>query len=93
MIFTEVRTHEDMKSYWVPAAIILATTLFAHSENVRSQDGSIVRDGSDWVLSTSQVEKRVRLFDGHLLSTGLRNQTSGRDYQSNSEPSPEITFT
>jgi hypothetical protein len=82
-----------MKSYWVPVTILLATTLFAQSESVRNQDGSIVRDGTDWVLSTSQVEKRIRLIDGHLISTALRNKTSGRDYQSNSSSSPEITIT
>ncbi|HEX4488683.1 MAG TPA: hypothetical protein VH088_20560 [Terriglobales bacterium] len=82
-----------MKKYCISATILLAATLLAQAENLRSKDASIAREGSDWVLATSQVEKRIRLVDGHLVSTALRNKNPSRDYQSSASPSPEMSFT
>lgn len=49
--------------------------------SLQSKDGYVRHEGTDWVLGTSVVEKRIRLKDGQFVLASLRNKKSGREYQ------------
>ena len=57
-----------------------ASLLFAQ-DNLRSGDGYVRREGNDWVIGTSSVERRIRFDNDHLYLVSLRNKLTGREYQ------------
>jgi hypothetical protein len=82
-----------LSSVIVQLAILCATASLSFSQtNLQSSDGYIRRDGSDLVIGTSLAEKRIRLANGQLLSTSLRNKKAGREYGDDRTNSPEIRF-
>ena len=50
------------------------------------------REGNEWTLGTSLVERRIRLADGRFFLVSLRNKVSGREYQDANNPPAEIRF-
>jgi hypothetical protein len=73
--------------------VLCATTALSCAQtNLQSNDGYVRREGNEWIVGTSTVEKRVRLADGHLSSVSLRNKLSGREYQDRNDLSTEIRF-
>jgi hypothetical protein len=60
--------------------------------NLQSKDGYVRRDGNEWIMGTSLVERRVRLADGRFSSVSLRNKLSGQEYKDGNHPSSEIRF-
>jgi hypothetical protein len=60
--------------------------------NLKSRDGYVRREGDEWILGTSLVERRVRLNNGQFILVSLRNKRSGREYVNKSSPSAEIGF-
>ncbi len=60
--------------------------------SVQGGDGYVRREGNEWVLGTSLVEKRIRLTDGLFLSTSLRNKKAGHEYLDRNNESTEIQF-
>ena len=51
------------------------------STDLRSADAYVHREGNEWIIGTSSVERRIRLDGGHLKLVSLRNKLSGREYQ------------
>jgi hypothetical protein len=72
--------------------VCAATSLLIAQTNLQSGDGYIRRETNEWILGTSFTEKRLRLADGHFLSTSLRNKKSGREYQDGNNLTAEIRF-
>jgi hypothetical protein len=68
-----------------------APTLYAQN-HLRSKDAYVQREGDEWVVGTSAVEKRVRLAGGRFSSLSLRNKISGQEYQDGNNPYDEIRF-
>ncbi|MGC2271175.1 MAG: hypothetical protein WA539_04280 [Candidatus Sulfotelmatobacter sp.] len=83
-----------MRSGFVLRVVFLCATASAlwAQTNLQSGDGYVRREGNQWILGTSLVEKRVRFSDGMLSSVSLRNRLSGREYEDGSHPSAEIRF-
>lgn len=50
------------------------------------------REGNEWTLGTSLVERRIRLAGGRFFLVSLRNKVSGREYQDANNPPAEIRF-
>lgn len=69
-----------------------AACLLCAQTNLQSNDGYVRREGEEWIVGTSMVEKRVRLAGGRFSSVSLRNKLSGREYQDENHPSPEVRF-
>lgn len=69
-----------------------AACLLCAQTNLQSNDGYVRREGDEWIVGTSLVEKRVRLAGGRFSSVSLRNKLSGREYQDENHPSPEVRF-
>ena len=72
--------------------LCLSSSLSFSQTNVQSKDGYVRRQGNEWIMGTSRVERRVRLADGQLRLASLRNKVSGREYQDGSTPPAEIQF-
>jgi hypothetical protein len=73
--------------------ILCMASYLAHPESsLQSKDGYVRREGNEWIIGTSLVEKRIRLANGRFTMMGLRNKKSGREYQSSENPSAEIRF-
>ncbi len=72
--------------------IICFAGLSYSQTNLRSGDGYVRREGNDWILGTSKVERRVRLADGRFSLLSLRNKTSGTEYQDAHDLPAEIRF-
>jgi hypothetical protein len=72
--------------------LCMASSLQSAQSNVQSRDGYVRREGDEWIIGTSQVERRIRLADGQLYLVSLRNQVSGREYQDANNPPAEIRF-
>jgi hypothetical protein len=62
------------------------------SNKLQSKDGYVRREGDQWIMGTSLVEKRVGFEGGSLLALSLRNRLSGREYLDGKEGSAEIRF-
>jgi len=74
-------------------SIFCVTVPLSYSQTTtQSGDGYVRREGSEWILGTSRVEKRVRLLGGQLSLISLRNKVSGREYQDGNSPPAEIRF-
>ena len=58
--------------------------------SIQSKDGYVRRDGSQWIMGTALVQKRVGFEGGRFLALSLRNKQSGRDYVDEKNPSAEI---
>jgi hypothetical protein len=73
---------------------ILCTTasLLCAQTNVQSTDGYVRREGDDWIIGTSKVERRIRLAGGHFFQVSLRNKISGHEYKDATNPPAEIRF-
>jgi hypothetical protein len=71
---------------WAAAPLLCAQT------RVQSGDGYVRREGNEWILGTSQVERRVRLDDGQLYLVSLRNKLNGHEYQDAGAAPAEIRF-
>jgi hypothetical protein len=61
-------------------------------ESQTNQDAYIRHEGTEWVIGTSAVERRVRLLDGRFSLVSLRNKVSGHEYQDSNNPPDEIRF-
>jgi hypothetical protein len=73
--------------------ILCATTAVVYAQtNLQSRDGYVRREGNEWIIGTSRVERRVRLADGQFFLVSLRNKVSGREYQDANNPPAEIRF-
>jgi hypothetical protein len=74
-------------------SLLFAATLLASAQNkLQNKDAYLRREGDDWVMGTSLVERRLRLTDGQLTSVSLRNKVSGGEYQKAELASAEIRF-
>lgn len=69
-----------------------AASLLIAQDHLQSRDGYIRREGNDWVIGTSSVEKRIRFYDCNLFLISLRNKLTGREYQDSVTPPAEIRF-
>jgi hypothetical protein len=81
----------------VQLSILCATTSLSFAQtsaqtSLQSTDGYVRREGDEWIIGTSSVERRIRLEDGHLQLVSLRNKLTGREYQDARTPSSEIRF-
>jgi hypothetical protein len=68
------------------------TSLLCAQANLQSGDGYVRREGNEWIVGTSSVERRVRLSDGKFYLVSLRNKLSGREYLDAGNPPAEIRF-
>jgi hypothetical protein len=79
-----------------PAILLLILCMagsLAHPQtSLQSEDGYVRRDGNEWIIGTSLVEKRIRLANGRFGLVSLRNKKSGREYQDAENVSGEIRF-
>ena len=74
-------------------AILCMAGPLAHPQtSLQSDDGYVRYDGSEWIIGTSLVEKRIRLANGRFGLVSLRNKKSGREYQDADNASGEIRF-
>jgi hypothetical protein len=69
-----------------------AASLLCAQANLQSGDGYVRREGNEWIVGTSNVERRVRLAGGRFYLVSLRSKLSGREYQDAANPSAEIRF-
>ena len=69
-----------------------AASLSGAQTRLQSGDGYIRREGNEWIVGTSSVERRVRLDGGQLELVSLRNKLTGREYQDAATPPAEISF-
>jgi len=61
--------------------ILYVASSFLYSQtNLTNHDGYIRREGNEWILGTSLVERRVQLINGQFLLVSLRNKKMGREY-------------
>jgi len=67
-------------------------TLLQAQTNLQSADGYVRREGNEWIIGTSNVERRIRLERGRLELLSLRNKSTGREYQDAETPPAEIRF-
>ncbi len=74
------------------AASLLSARDTLHSNNLQSKDAYVRREGDQYIMGTSLVEKRVGFEGGRFLALSLRNKQSGRDYVDKKNPSAEIRF-
>jgi len=75
------------------ASFLCLAVSFLHSQiNLQKEDGYVRREGNEWVMGTSLVERRVRLADGRFSQSSLRNKKSGREYQNGDDPAAELRF-
>ena len=73
--------------------ILCMAAYLAHPEaSLQSKDGYVRREGNEWIMGTSLVEKKIRLTDGRFTMAVLRNKKSGHEYQDSENPSAEIRF-
>ncbi len=73
--------------------ILCMASYLAHPESsLQSRDGYVRREGNEWIIGTSLVEKRIRLANDRFTMASLRNKKSGREYQGSEEDSAEIKF-
>ncbi len=78
---------------WLAILFLCAATCLCHSQaNLHSSDGYVRREGNEWVLGTSKVERRIRLANGRFVLASLRNKTTGHEYQDGTNPPAEIRF-
>jgi hypothetical protein len=73
---------------------ILCTTasLLCAQTNVQSTDGYVRREGDDWIIGTSKMERRIRLAGGQFFQVSLRNKISGHEYKDATNPPAEVRF-
>ncbi len=78
----------------VVAQLILcaAASLLCAQTRLQNRDGYVQREGNEWIVGTSRVERRVRLDGGHLCLVSLRNKLTGREYQDAGAAPAEIRF-
>jgi hypothetical protein len=69
-----------------------AASLLCAQTNLQSRDGYVRREGNEWILGTSLMERRIRLAGGRLSLVSLRNKVSGREYQDAIATPAEIRF-
>jgi len=74
------------------AILCMAGSLAHPQTSLQSEDGYVRRDGSEWIMGTSLVEKRIRLANGRFGLVALRNKRSGREYQDADNASGEVRF-
>ncbi|MCU1305097.1 MAG: hypothetical protein JWQ87_5381 [Candidatus Sulfotelmatobacter sp.] len=74
------------------ALLCVATSLSLAQTNFQSGDGYVRREGNEWIMGTSRVERRVRLAGGRFYLGSLRNKLSRREYQDAANPPSEIRF-
>lgn len=74
------------------AILCMAGSLAHPQSSLQSEDGYVRREGNEWTMGTSLVEKRIRLANGRFVLASLRNKKSGREYQDPENPSGEIRF-
>jgi len=74
------------------SVLCMTASLLGAQTHLQNQDGYIRREGNEWILGTSSVERRVRLDDGHLSLVSLRNKFTGREYRDGATPPAEIRF-
>jgi len=67
-------------------------SLLSAQTNLQSGDGYVRREGNEWIMGTSKVERRVRLADGKFYLVSLRNKLSQREYQDAALKTSEIRF-
>ena len=72
--------------------LCMAASLLCAEVNLQSSDAYVRREGNDWIIGTSKVERRVRLANGQLCLISLRNKLSGQEYQDANAPPGEIRF-
>lgn len=77
----------------IQLSILCATaSLLCAQTRLQSGDGYIRREGNEWIVGTSGVERRVRLESGHLNLFSLRNKLTGQEYQDAGAAPAEIRF-
>jgi hypothetical protein len=74
------------------AILCLAGSLAHPQTSLQNEDGYVRRDGNEWTIGTSLVEKKIRLANGRFGLVSLRNKKSGREYQDADNASGEIRF-
>jgi hypothetical protein len=84
----------SIRSGIVILLFLLCTTapLLWAQTNVQSRDGYVRREGDEWIVGTSKVERRIRFADGEFSLVSFRNKISGREYQDASNHPAEIRF-
>ena len=71
--------------------ILCAAVSLSYSQSsLQSGDAYVRRQGNEWILGTSRVERRIRLADGQLTMSSLRNKVSGKNTGCHRAPA-EIT--
>jgi hypothetical protein len=74
-------------------AILCVAVCSAQAQiTVQSGDAYVRREGNEWILGTSLVEKKISLVGRRFVSTSLCNKKSGHEYQGGNNESSEIQF-
>src|SRR5215470_12516198 len=90
---TRERVSTKIRKAAILVAILHVSTSLMHSQtSMQSVDAYVRREGSEWILGTSAVEKRIRLTDGRFVLASLRNKKSRQEYQNGGHPPAEIRF-
>ena len=78
----------------VKLSLFLSLTVsLSHSQTkIQNADAYVRREGNEWVLGTSLVERKLLLADGRFSQSSLRNKKSGREYQAGKTGNAEIRF-
>ncbi|MGH9544909.1 MAG: hypothetical protein ACRD23_06805 [Terriglobales bacterium] len=72
--------------------LCMAVSLSHAQINIQSGDAYVRREGNEWIMGTSRVERRVRLTNGQFVLASFRNKSSGTEYQDASKAPAEIRF-
>ncbi len=85
--------HSPLIALFAQLSMLCASaSLLGGQGQLQSGDGYVRREGNEWMLGTSRVERKVRLEDGHLQLVSLRNKLTGREYCDSETPPAEIRF-
>ncbi len=86
-----ISLHSIRITFSIATLILCGTTVLLFSQtDLESGDGYVRREGSEWRLGTSMVERRLQLTDGKFSLVSLRNKVSGHEYQDGQSASPEV---
>jgi hypothetical protein len=84
----------SVRSGLVNLLVFLSLTIsLVHSQtNLQNADAYVRREGNEWVLGTSLVERKLLLANGKFSQSSLRNKKSGHEYQDGKNGAAEIQF-
>jgi hypothetical protein len=77
----------------IQLSLLCATaSMLCAQTGIQSGDGYVRRDGNEWIIGTSSVERRILFDAGQLETVSLRNKLTGRESHNTGGHSAEIRF-